>query len=251
MTIRIEPKYQYLQDYLLSLPSTFEAQGEYVYGGKRNLIKKFTAPDGLLINVKRYHKPQGLNLLVYSFGLRKPKGQRAYEYPSLLLARGIDTPEPVAYMEDRRGPWLRFSYFVSIQCPYAHNLYEMAEAEPQLREEMAVELARFAARMHEQGVLHLDFTPGNILWDRNEEGKISFSIVDINRMKFGAISFKEGLLSLRKLWGSRMFMMRLAEEYAVARGHETFKAKEMLMTARAKFWKHYLSRHEKPFDVEI
>src|SRR3712207_9523776 len=101
--MEINKKYEHLRDWIATLPERFESEGEHVYGGQRNWIKKFTAPDGTVLNVKRYHRPRFINLLVYSFGLRKPKGQRAWEYPAEIYKRGFDTPEPVAYMEQRQG----------------------------------------------------------------------------------------------------------------------------------------------------
>src|SRR3712207_8577004 len=77
--MEINKKYEHLRDWIATLPERFESEGEHVYGGQRNWIKKFTAPDGTVLNVKRYHRPRFINLLVYSFGLRKPKGQRAWE----------------------------------------------------------------------------------------------------------------------------------------------------------------------------
>jgi len=73
--------------------------------------------DGTLVNAKRYCLPHLLNRLVYSTGLRKPKGLRAFTYPTRLLERGIETPEPIAYIEQRRCGLLGLSYFVSVQSP--------------------------------------------------------------------------------------------------------------------------------------
>lgn len=44
--------------------------------------------------------------------------------------------------------------------------------------------AEFTARLHEAGILHLDYSPGNILYDKIGE-EYHFSLVDINRMHFG------------------------------------------------------------------
>lgn len=41
--------------------------------------------------------------------------------------------------------------------------------------------AEFTARLHEAGILHLDYSPGNILYDKIGE-EYHFSLVDINRM---------------------------------------------------------------------
>lgn len=107
-----------------------DREGTWIYGHKRNLIKSFAAPDGTALVVKRYHKPRWVNLLVYSWDIRKPKGVRAYRYASILNSHGVETPEPVAYMEHRRCGFLLDSYLVTLQCPYPNRLYDMGNAGP-------------------------------------------------------------------------------------------------------------------------
>ena len=191
--LTINPPYEHLRAFIEQIPTTMESEGTYIYGGRRNLIVSMTAPDGTQLNVKRFCQPRMLNRIIYSAGIRQPKGLRAFTYPARLLAKGIETPEAVAYIEERNAlRLLRQSYFVSLQCPYSHLLYEMGDALPDVYEPMAEALARFAAHMHEQEVLHRDFSPGNILWEyagrqgwQEEKPSFRFSIVDINRMRFG------------------------------------------------------------------
>jgi hypothetical protein len=249
-TFTINPKYASLRDFLLSLPDRFEAEGTYIYGGRRNLIKSFAAPDGTLLNVKRYHKPHGPNLLIYSSGLRKPKGRRAYTYAGRLLSRGISTPEPVAYIEERSLGMLQLSYFVSLQCPYPHRLYELGNAEPAQYEPLAEALARFTANMHDHEVLHLDFSPGNILWEK-EGDEYHFSVVDINRMRFGSVSLRQGCTSFARLWGPKRFISILCRRYAELRHFDPDEAEAITMSVRRKFWMHYQKKREMEFKLEL
>ena len=53
--IKINPKYEYLRDFIESIPDVFEQEGRVIYTG-RNLIKVLTAPDGTQINIKRFHE---------------------------------------------------------------------------------------------------------------------------------------------------------------------------------------------------
>ena len=98
--IKINPKYEYIRQWIEKIPDIFEKEGTTIYEG-RNKIKVFTTSYGLVVNVKRYHVPTGPNKLIYSWDIRKPKGQRAFEYPEIMLEKGISTPEPIALIEQR------------------------------------------------------------------------------------------------------------------------------------------------------
>lgn len=248
-SVRISPKYEYLRSFIVSLPERMEREGDTLYAA-RNLIKVLRAPDGTLLNVKRYHSPSAVNAVIYSTGLRKPKGERAFEYPSRLLAAGIETPEAVAYIEHRRMGILRRSWFVSIQCPYAHRLYEVAEAAPALYEPLADALAAMTARMHDAGILHRDFSPGNILWDTGG-GRFRFSVVDINRMRFGSVSPALGCANFARLWGPKAFFIRLARAYARCRRLPEEECVSTVLECRRRFWKHYVKGHHVPFELEF
>lgn len=250
--ICINPKYEYLRSYISRLPSVMDDEGTYIYGGRRNLIKLFEAPDGTMLNVKRFCKPRLANNLIYSSGLRQPKGVRAFTYPARLLAKGIETPEAVAYIEDRNAiGLLQLSYFVSLQCPYSHLLYELGDASPETYEPIAKALANYVAEMHDKEVLHLDFSPGNILWEQTPDGTFHFSIVDINRMHFGPVGMERGCKSFSRLWGPKRFIQLLVEEYARLRGFDPARCVSISMAARAAFWRHYQKKREMEFKLEL
>lgn len=262
-TVSITSAYEHLRTFVERIPEVMETEGTYIYGGRRNLIMMMTAPDGTCLNVKRFHKPSLLNNIVYSTGMRQPKGRRAYDYPARLLAKGIETPEAVAYIEERNGVGLlQQSYFVSIQCPYGHRLYEMGDAQPDVYEPMAAALAHFAAHMHDEGVLHRDFSPGNVLWEKTEDERplglsedptssYRFSVVDINRMRFGTVSMADGCKSFARLWGPKRFIQLLVEEYARQRGFDPQACVAVTMKARAKFWRRYQKKREMEFKLEL
>ena len=81
--IKINPKYEYLRAFIESIPDIFEKEGKEIYH-QRNIIKVLSAPDGTIVNIKRFHQPRSLNRLIYSWNIRVPKGQRAYDYSFLL-----------------------------------------------------------------------------------------------------------------------------------------------------------------------
>lgn len=256
----INPDYGHLREFVERIPETMESEGVYIYGGRRNLIMKMTVPDGTEVCVKRFQQPKGLNRLVYSTGLRLPKGRRAFTYPTLLLKKGIETPEAIAYIEDRNTlGMLCHSWLVTRQCQYSHLLYEMGDASPEDYEPMAAALAHFAAHMHDQKVLHRDFSPGNILWEKSEGNdstgaaapEYHFSIVDINRMSFGPVTMEQGARSFARLWGPKRFIELLAKEYARLRGFDTDSCVAVTMAARAAFWQRYQRKRKMEFKLEL
>jgi hypothetical protein len=246
----INPKYEHLREWLARLPEDFERLGEVIYD-RRNQLRVITAPDGSVVIVKRYCKTHIVNRVVYSLGIRLPKGKRAFLYPARLLERGIDTPEPIAYIEQRTCGLLGLSYFVSVQSPLRHTLYEFSDAREGTYEEMAEALGRFTAMMHDREVLHLDYSPGNILWDKDEEG-YHFAVVDINRMRFGKVGIEDGCAALCRLWGPKRFIEYTARSYARARSFNEDEAVRLTMQARTAFWTRYQRRgHTVDFYLEL
>lgn len=249
--ITLSSEYGQWREFLLAVPARMDTDGAWIYGGKRNLIKSFEAPDGTVLVVKRYHRPRGVNALVYSLGIRRPKGERAFRYASVLHSHGVDTPEPVAYMEHRNAGLLLDSYLVTMRCDYAHRLYELGNATADVYEPMAMALAAFTAHMHDEGILHLDYSPGNILWEKGADGRYHFSVVDINRMRFGSVGMADGCKSFARLWGPKAFITMLASEYARLRGFDPDEAVEITLRARRKFWIRYQRKREVEFKLEL
>lgn len=247
-TITISPKYSALRSFLESLPARMESEGETIHDG-RNLIKVFTAPGGLCLNVKRYHRPHFINAFVYSTGLRHPKGRRAFDYPALLLRAGVETPEAVAYIEERCCGIIGLSYFVSLQCPYPNRLYNIPHEPESLYVPLAKELARFTARIHEAGMVHRDYSPGNILWQQDSDGSFHFSVVDINRMYFGKVSLKRGCANFARLWGTKKFFETIARTYAQTRHMDEETCVRETLEARRRFWTKYIKKHDVGFDI--
>lgn len=248
--IKINPKYEHLRSFIESIPDVFEEKGREIYH-LRNVIKVLTAPDGTIINIKRFHQPRSLNRLIYSWNIRVPKGQRAYDYSFLLNQKGIQTPEAVALIEERNSlNLLGYSYLITQQCDFPHTLYDVKDAKAGEYEQLAKSLAHYAAKMHLAGIMHKDFTPGNILWKSDHEG-FHFMIVDINRMYFGKISTLKGLDNMKRFWGPKHFTEILAEEYAQLKYYDTGKAVKYILNKRKIFWTHYLKKHEIPFTMEF
>lgn len=248
--VKVNPKYEHLRQFIENIPHVFEREGKEIYR-QRNVIKVFNTHMGTILNVKRYHKPRFLNRFVYSWNIRRPKGRRAYENSATLTGCGIRTPEAVALLEERN--WLGimgYSYLITIQSDYPHTLYEVADMPRQEYLQLAAAVAKLAVRFHESRILHKDFTPGNILWKKDESG-YHLSIVDINRMRFGDVGFRERLDNIKRFWGPKLFTEAIAREYARLMVWEEGPVVRYTMERRKMFWEKYLKRHEVPFTVEL
>jgi hypothetical protein len=183
--------------------------------------------------------------------LRAPKGLRAYHYPQRIIEAGFETPMPVAYVELRRGGLIDVSYFISLQCPYSRRFYEFGNAEltPELCE-ISRAFARFTAGLHRADILHLDYSPGNVLFDR-VNGEWRFSLVDTNRMYFGPVSLARGCANFARLWGQPEWFKFLAKEYALARGYDPAECEKHVMRARRRFWLRFQKRHQVLYDLKF
>ncbi|WP_321478896.1 lipopolysaccharide kinase InaA family protein [uncultured Bacteroides sp.] len=247
MTVLLNPSFNHLRKSIESIPERFENEGKIIYRG-RNLIKVMSI-EGVDINVKRYAIPMLFNRIIYSF-FRSPKGRRAFDYPKLLLEKGFQTPMPIAYIEKRRYGLIQHSYFISLQCPYKRNFYEFGDADITECTEVVKAFAHYTACLHEAGILHRDYSPGNILFDK-VEGKYQFSLVDINRMSFGKVSIKNGCANFARLWGQIPFFKYIAKEYAIARGADEVLCSKWILAYRKKFWKRFARRHVVKYNLKI
>ncbi len=246
-SVVINPAYESLRGFLKELPSLFEKEGTVIYSG-RNLIKVMNV-GGMEINVKRYGIPSFINRVVYSF-FRRPKGMRAFSYPGRLKEKGFETPEAIAYVEERRCGLIRYSYFVSIQSHYRRNFYEFGDADAESCEDVVRAFARYTASLHEAGIMHRDYSPGNILFDKVGD-EYHFLLVDINRMYFGPVSLKQGCANFARLWGQKSFFVLLAKEYARARGADERYCVEQVLRQRKRFWTYYSKKYTVKYNLEL
>lgn len=186
----IADRYEAIRPFVLSLPDKgVPADAGMVYDGPRNKVYCVAlSPDvaeatGLeAVNVKAYRIPHAVNRMVYG-NFRNSKARRAY-YNALELEKlGFRTACPVAYVEESSFRVFGRSYFVSEQLSadwvMLRNAHEWSDLD-----EVAEALARFILRLHNAGVWMKDFSPGNVLMRRGDDG-IEFALVDINRMEFG------------------------------------------------------------------
>lgn len=197
LRLHIAPAFSRMRRFVEALPQEFAHTGRLLHDG-RNTIRAFETEAGLLV-AKRYRRPNLFNRIVYTF-FRKSKARRAYEHAERLRAAGIDTPQPVAWVETRRFGLLEDAWFVCRHTDFAPlseatGRFPAPDTLPVLRA-----FARFAATLHAKGVLHDDFNHTNILYRRDAAGDCRFQLIDANRMRFRRrVSRRAALVNLRRL----------------------------------------------------
>ena len=212
MKIIINPAYSILSSFISNIPTLFEQEGELVFKA-RNQLKSYSV-EGFDVIVKRYKKPHLINRIAYTF-FRPSKAKRAYEYALRLSELNINTPTPIAYIEQNSCGLINYGYFISVyEKDYSdiRNLMTGAQTDDDLLQELSTYIANF----HNKGVLHFDMSPGNILY-KKDENNYRFTLIDINRMQFlPSISKIKRFKSFHSLSDNKAVLSKVAKLYAAA-----------------------------------
>lgn len=207
--------------FVRSLPVHFDANhGEVIHRG-RNELRRLAYRDRWYV-VKQFARPNPLNRLVYGT-LRKSKAQRSYENAQLLLRLGIGTPKPVAWQTERNLLLLDHSYYVSqpSTCPYTYADLIVGRL-PQAQADAAfVAIGELTAHLHQSGLLHRDYSRGNILLQPRADGSVYVELVDLNRLRHRRVDMKLGCQNFAERLPATERQRRLmAEAYARVRGFD-------------------------------
>lgn len=200
------------RDQVCSLLEIFDDEGRYLSKGTRNTIKIFELK-GREINIKSFKIPNLVNKIAYRF-FRKSKARRSFEYAQQLLSRGIGTPYPIAYVEERSGITFQKSFYVSehLKSDLTYRALVQDFNYPDW-EIILRAFTRFTYELHEKQVQFLDHSPGNTLIRLNK-GDYQFFLVDLNRMNFKELSFEERMKNFSRLTPHKEMVEIMASEYA-------------------------------------
>ncbi len=229
----VHPTYTAHAEVLREVISQFSSKGEYVVEGDRNTIKK-VALDGTVFNIKKFKTPNIFQSLVYQF-LRKSKAKRSFEYASKLLEADIHTPFPVAYLE-RFSFGLKESFYVSKHLDYDFD-FRVLNHNPKWpnRAEILRQMTQFTFQLHEHGIEFLDHSPGNTLIVNKGNQQYDFYLIDLNRMRFGQLDFKQRMKNFRRLWLSKTMINIMAPVYANLYGTSEAETHDLMTFYSRKF----------------
>ncbi|HMG91811.1 MAG TPA: lipopolysaccharide kinase InaA family protein [Chryseolinea sp.] len=213
----INEGYLPLEEFVLGLPKSFDGIGEIILNN-RNVIKKVATPQGTFV-IKNFKGMYFFNRLAYSL-FRKSKAERSYLYSLRLRDKGILTPPPVAWIDCYRWGLLTDSYFISAYYPsktLSQIFKEPGLDDYEAKKTLYKRLASFALTLHRLDIYHDDFSSGNILIIDNPDS-FSFALVDLNRVLFRKVSYRDGLQNFAKLGVPKEDLNMLIREYAILSG---------------------------------
>lgn len=204
-------KYLDRKKQFLDLLRNFHRNGETLKSG-RNTIKIFEVED-TVANIKSFREPGVVNSIVYRF-IRKSKAERSFEYANRLLEKGIGTPFPIGYIEERKPFGLGKSFYISEHLSADFTYRELIHDKnyPD-REKILREFTAFTFKLHENNILFKDHSPGNTLIKKN--GKhYDFFLVDLNRMDFKSLSFEERIKNFSRLTPEKEMVEKMSRAYS-------------------------------------
>ncbi|WP_455755660.1 lipopolysaccharide kinase InaA family protein [Sulfurimonas sp.] len=205
---QLNDKSTIFKDFLLNIKSYFESNTQTIHKARNEL--KIIPHANIDTVVKSFKVPNILRRVIYTY-FRDSKAKKSYEY-SIKIKEF--TPKPIGYIEFYENSLITDSYFVSEKFDYDFTIREpLLDSKFENRDEIFKAFARFTYKLHKNNILHQDYSPGNILIKKSDDGFI-LKVVDINRMEFRELSLDERLKNFNKLWAKDDEIETMAKEYA-------------------------------------
>lgn len=204
----LNEEFKKFESFLCNIKQFFKENSNTIHKA-RNELKVIEHENKKLV-VKYFKIPHFINKIVYTF-FKKSKAQKSYEYA---LKIKEFTPKPIGYIEFYESSLLKDSYFISEKFDYNFTIREpLLDINFPNKNEIFKAFAKFTLDLHENGIYHLDYSPGNILIKKENDNFI-FKIVDINRMKFLNMDLEKRAKNFSKLWAKDEDLEFIAKEYA-------------------------------------
>ena len=201
-----------LKDFILNIKTYFNKEKNTVIYDKRNIIK-IVEFEGNKYVVKSFKTPHLLNQIVYRF-FRESKAKRSFDNSYKLEQMGVNTPQPVGYIEFPTRFKFKESFYISEFYDFDFEIRAVFKDENfEDREEILKKFIEYSYQLHQKKVYHIDYSPGNILVKKLSYG-YEFSIIDVNRMKFLEFDDELRMKSLSKLTNNKNDIEFMLKFYA-------------------------------------
>ena len=142
--------------------------------GTRTTISLTESPQGSFV-IKRYNLPSGL----YAFSRlwRPSRAWNAWKEGLRLQCLGIQTPKPLALIENRIGPLRSKAWVINEFCP-GTPLLEKLNPDCVPPKEQADGILSFFNALFRERITHGDFKASNLLWHNHQ-----ISVLDLDAMR--------------------------------------------------------------------
>ncbi len=139
--------------------------GKMLKNGDKTTVVKITEGELELV-IKRYNIISFWHAIVR--GLRHSRAHRCWVFAHLFKELALDTPEPIAMIEERLGPIRKRAYYVML---YRHGVIgrtAILDANQQQLEKYIKALVNDLQILHGQMITHGDLKATNWLWQNNQ-----------------------------------------------------------------------------------
>lgn len=204
----INKGYLFIKENLLNIQDIFLTSDMSIHKARNEL--KVISQNNIETIVKSFKVPHIINKIAYTF-FRYSKAKKSYLNSQKLKKF---TPTPIAYIEFYKNGLLHNSYFINENFKYDFTIREplLDDSFPQ-KEKILRAFALFTLELHNDGIFHKDYSPGNILI-KKENSNFIFKVVDINRMDFIELTEEKRAENFSKLWARDDELETIANEYA-------------------------------------
>jgi len=204
----INPSYISFQDFLINIKRYFTDNDTTIHKARNEL--KIIQFQEISTVVKSFKIPNIINKIAYTY-FRDSKAKKSYNY-ALKIEKY--TPKPIGYIEFYTNELLDESFFISEEFSYDFTIRKpLLDKNFESKDAIFKAFARFTLELHNDGIFHNDYSPGNILIKKSSSGYI-FKVVDINRMKFMHLDEDMRAKNFAKLWANDTILKVIAEEYS-------------------------------------
>lgn len=191
----INPAYESYREFISRVPQILCTDEGNVIRKARNELRELDYK-GQHFVVKSFAIPNLINRVAYGW-LRSGKAQRSFENAEYLISHGIGSPEPVAWIAERQGLFYSHSYYICLKSECPQTYADILSGQVEREDEVLEAIAQTTAHLHAIGLLHRDYSRGNILIGFQGDGSIQIELIDLNRIRYHqSISVEAGLQNL-------------------------------------------------------